>query len=92
MALSLRRLGEERREAIERLHRAEKMAHEAVTDREEMELQVKSLEELKAALASSDGQKQLVEWHNKNSELRLKVSTACLQNLRYRQRNFSACT
>jgi hypothetical protein len=75
MALSLRRLGEERREAIERLHRAEKMAHEAVTVREGMELQVKSLEELKAALTLSDSQKQLVEWHNKNTEMRLKVST-----------------
>jgi hypothetical protein len=75
MALSLHRLGEERHEAIERLHRAEKMAHEAVTAREEVELQLKSLEELKAALTLSDGQKQLVEWHNKNTELRLKVST-----------------
>ncbi|PNF43192.1 hypothetical protein B7P43_G15673 [Cryptotermes secundus] len=72
MALSLRRLGEERREAIERLHRAEKMAHEAVTAREEMELQAKSLEELKAALTLSDGQKQLVDWHKKNTELRIK--------------------
>lgn len=75
MALSLRRLGEERHEAIERLHRAEKMAHEAVTAREEMELQAKSLEELKAAFTLSDGQKQLAEWHKKNTELRLKVST-----------------
>jgi hypothetical protein len=74
MALSLRRLGEERREAIERLHKVEKMAHGAVTAREEMELQVKSLEELKAATTLTDGQKQLVEWHNKNTELRLKVS------------------
>jgi hypothetical protein len=75
MALSLRHLGEERRDAIERLHNTEKMAHEAVTAREEAELRVKSLEELKASLTLSDGQKQLVEWHNRNTELRLKVST-----------------
>jgi hypothetical protein len=74
MALSLRRLGEDRREAIETLHKAEKMAHEAVTAREEMALRVKSLEELKAALTLSDGQKQLVEWHTRNTQLRLKVS------------------
>jgi hypothetical protein len=78
MSLSLRRLGEERREAIERLRSAEKLAHEAVTAKEEIELQVKSLQELKAALESADGQKQLVEWHNKNSELRLKVGTSGL--------------
>lgn len=73
MSLSLHRLGEERREAIKRLRSTEKLAHEAVTAKEEMELQVKSLQELKATLESDDCQKQLVEWHNKNSELRLKV-------------------
>ncbi|XP_069705746.1 centrosomal protein of 290 kDa isoform X2 [Periplaneta americana] len=73
LSLSLRRLGEERRDAIERLRKAEKIAHEAVTAREEMKLQLKSLQELKTALESSDSsQKQLVEWHNKNTELRLK--------------------
>jgi hypothetical protein len=81
MSLSLRRLGEERREAIERLRRAETMAHEALTAREEMELQVKSFQELKAALESADNQKQLVEWFNKNTELRLKVSTLGLSLL-----------
>lgn len=75
MSLSLRRLREERHEAVERLRRAENVAHEALTAREEMQLQVKSLQELKAALESADNQKQLVEWFNKNSELRLKVST-----------------
>jgi len=75
MSLSLRCLREERHEAIERLRRAENVAHEALTAREEMQLQVKSLQELKAAFESSDNQKQLVEWFNKNSELRLKVST-----------------
>jgi len=75
MSRSLRRLREERREAIERLCRAENVAHEALTAREEMQLQVKSLQELKAALESADSQKQLVEWFDKNSELRLKVST-----------------
>ena len=78
MSLSLHRLGEERREAIERLRRAESVAHEALTAREEMQLQVKSLQELKAALESADNQKHLVEWFNKNSELRLKVSTSGL--------------
>lgn len=73
MSMSLRRLGEERREAINRLHGAEKLAHEAVTAKEEMELKVKSLQELKTALESDDSQKQLVEWHNNNTELRLKV-------------------
>jgi len=75
MPLSLRHLREERREAIERLRRVENVAHEALTAREEMHLQMKSLQELKAALESADNQKQLVEWFNKNSELRLKVST-----------------
>jgi hypothetical protein len=75
MSLSLRRLREERREAIERMRSAEKLAHEAVTAKEEMELQVKSLQELKAALELADSQKQLIEWHNKNSELRLKVGS-----------------
>jgi len=74
-SLSLRHLREERREAIERLRRAENVAHEALTAREEMQLQMKSLQELKAAVESADNQKQLVEWFNKNSELRLKVST-----------------
>jgi hypothetical protein len=78
MSLSLRRLGEERREAIERLRKAENVANEALTARDEMQLQVKSLQELKAALESADNQKQLVEWFNKNSELRLKVSTLAL--------------
>jgi hypothetical protein len=76
MALSLRRLGEERRDATERLRNSEKLAHEAVTAREEMELRVKCLEELKASLTVSAGQKQLVEWHDRNTQLRLKVSTA----------------
>jgi len=74
-SLSLRHLREEKREAIERLRRSENVAHEALTAREEMQLQMKSLQELKAALESADNQKQLVEWFNKNSELRLKVST-----------------
>jgi hypothetical protein len=79
MSLSLRRLGEERRDAIDRLRRAENVAHEALTARDEMELQVQSLQELKATLESADNQKQLVEWFNKNSELRLKVSTSVLR-------------
>jgi hypothetical protein len=54
------------------------VAHEALTAREEMQLQVKSLQELKASVESADNQKQLVEWFNKNSELRLKVSTSGL--------------
>ena len=74
MSQSLHRLREERRETIERLRRAENVAHEALTAREELQLQVKSLHELKAALESADNQKQLVEWFNKNGELRLKVS------------------
>jgi hypothetical protein len=78
MSLSLCRLREERREAIERLRRAENVAHEALTAREEMQLQVKSLQELKASVESTDNQKQLVAWFNKNSELRLKVSTSGL--------------
>jgi hypothetical protein len=94
MSLSLRRLGEERREAIERVRIAEKMAHEAVTAREEIELQVKSLQELKAVLESGDSQKQLVEWHNKNTELRFKVSTLwfCMHTTEFEiKTNFSAC-
>jgi hypothetical protein len=78
MSLSLCHLREERREAIDRLRRAENVAHEALTAREEMQLQVKSLQELKASVESTDNQKQLVEWFNKNSELRLKVSTSGL--------------
>ena len=74
LVLSLRRLGDERREAIEKMHVAEKSAHEAVTAREEVELQLSSFQELKAAVDCPQEHKQLVEWHNKNTELRLKAS------------------
>ena len=76
LVLSLRRLGDERREAIERLQAAEKAVHEAVTAREEIELQLNSVQELKAALESPQEQKQLIDWHHKNTELRLKVSSS----------------
>ncbi|KAJ9574107.1 hypothetical protein L9F63_008521, partial [Diploptera punctata] len=72
LVFSLRRLGDERRVAIEKMHVAMKTAHEAVTAREEAELLLNSLQELKAAIYSPQEHKQLIEWHNKNTELRLK--------------------
>ncbi|XP_066992287.2 centrosomal protein of 290 kDa isoform X2 [Anabrus simplex] len=76
ISLSLLRLMEERRVFAGQLCEAHRTAYGAVVKRDQLELEIKSMKELKSALEEAalqtQGQKQLVEWHNRNTELRLR--------------------
>nr|CAD7588753.1 unnamed protein product [Timema genevievae] len=71
-SISLHRLVEERREWSEKLRAAEKLAHDATLKTQELEIQTQAVQELRVSLSSTHKHKQLAEWHNKNTELRIK--------------------